>query len=110
MSEIDRSAPQPDAVGALLERGVGRLVDERAEASAPMWEASRRWPRHACTPHWVVQRKVGAQFVYVENDKGRTKRFRREDYARAEAVERNKTPNAADKPTTEARSAVVGRP
>lgn len=28
MSEIDRSAPQPDAVGALLERGVGRLQRE----------------------------------------------------------------------------------
>jgi hypothetical protein len=32
MSDIDRSAPQPDAVGALLQRGVGRPVDNRAAA------------------------------------------------------------------------------
>ena len=51
------------------------------------WEASRRWPKRAGTPHWVVQRRTGAQFEYLLNDKGRTKRFRREDIARAAAAD-----------------------
>jgi hypothetical protein len=42
MSEMDRSAPQPDAVGALLERVVGRLPADVARCAGYLADGELR--------------------------------------------------------------------